>query len=96
MILMRTKYLENSLRDSSLPQYSIAKILFIPGSLDNSKMPFEQLFLDDPLTYESFKSIRLVTHLRITFALLSISSLPKPLLSFPKSMKAFLSHYYHI
>ena len=50
MILMRTKYLENSLRDSSLPKYSIAKILFIPGSLDDSKMPFEQLFLDDPLS----------------------------------------------
>ena len=50
MILIRTKYLENSLRDSSLSQYSIAKIHFIPGSLDNSKMPFEQLFLDDPLS----------------------------------------------
>ena len=49
MILIRTKYLENPLSKSSLSQYSIAKILFIPGSLDNSKMPFEQLFLDDPL-----------------------------------------------
>ena len=27
-----------------------AKILFIPGSLDSSKMPFEQLFLDDPIS----------------------------------------------
>ena len=35
MILIRTNYLGNSLRDSSLSQYSIAKILFIPGSLDN-------------------------------------------------------------
>ena len=49
MILMRTKYLENLLRDSSLSLCSIVKILFITSSLDNSKMPFEQLFLDDPL-----------------------------------------------
>ena len=49
MILMRTKYLKNSLRDSSLSQYSIAKILFIPGGLHYSKMPFEQLFLDEPI-----------------------------------------------
>ena len=36
MILIGTKYLENSLRESSLSKYSIAKILSIPGSLDNS------------------------------------------------------------
>ena len=44
---------ENSVRDSFLSSYSIAKILFIPGSLDNYKMPFEPLFLDDPLTNTS-------------------------------------------
>ena len=31
-----------------------AKFLFIPSSLDNSKMPFEQLFLDDPLSNLNF------------------------------------------
>ena len=59
MILMRTKYLENSLIDSSLCKYSITKILFIPGSLDNSKMPFEQLFLEDPL-FPSEKGLNVV------------------------------------
>ena len=46
MILMTTKYLENLHRDSPLSQYSITKTLFAPGSPHDSKMPFEQLFLD--------------------------------------------------
>ena len=50
MILMTTKYLENLHRDSPLSQYSIAKTLFAPGSPNDSKMPFELLFLDDPIS----------------------------------------------
>ena len=47
---MTFKYLENLHRDSPLFQYSIAKTLFAPGSPHDSKMPFEQLFLDDPIS----------------------------------------------
>ena len=49
MILMTTKYLENLHRDSPLSYYSITKTLFAPGSTLDSKMPYEQLFLDDPI-----------------------------------------------
>ena len=56
MILIRTKYLENLHTESSLSYYSIAKILFIPGNLDNSNMPFEQLFLMTPYLLFNFLS----------------------------------------
>ena len=52
MILMTTEYLENLHRDSPLSWYSIAKILFARGSPHDSKMPFEQLFLDDPILHQ--------------------------------------------
>ena len=44
---MTTKYLENLHRDGPL---SMAKILFAPGRPHASKMPFEQLFMDDPIS----------------------------------------------
>ena len=50
MILMTTKYLENFHRDSPLSEYSIAKIPLAPGSPHDFKMPFEQLFWDDPIS----------------------------------------------
>ena len=50
-MLMRTKYLDNLHRDSSLSYYSSAKILLTLCSLIDSKMPFEHFF-DDPLYHE--------------------------------------------
>ena len=61
MILMTTKYLENLHRDSPLSQYSIAKTLFAPGSPHDSKMPYEQLFLDDPISSHYLLYVKLGT-----------------------------------
>ena len=47
--LIRTKYLENLLKDSCLSQYSIAKILFIPGS----QRFLKTLFFGSPPNHES-------------------------------------------
>ena len=53
-VLMTTKYLENLHRDGPLSKYSIANFFFAPGSPHDSKMPFEQLFLDDPISTGCF------------------------------------------
>ena len=89
---MTTKYLENLHRDGPLSWYSIAKILFAPGSLHDSKMPFEQLFLDDPIYNFTRYGMAPITstHLGILFR-----SLPLLLfLSETISQKPFCSDFF--